>query len=485
MLTRLKVSGFKNLLEVDVHFGPFTCIAGANGVGKSNLFDAIAFLSALADRPFIEAARQVRGGDDPASLFSDPIEGRMSLTAEMLIPKTGSDDFGQPAEASSTFIRYELVLALEKSKERFAAARIRLEKEELSYITKADAEKHLPFDHSKAWRDSVVVSSRKTSFIQTDEDGVRGRVIRLQSDRMRNDAKSKRGGGKATAFSADSLPRTVLSSAQNADESRTAVIVRQEMRSWTQLQLEPTALRSPDDFESIASIDPSGRHIPSTLARLAGKRASSDSEVFVRLANSLTSLVEDVRSVRVDRDEARRSLRFMMKDKSGLELPASSLSDGTLRLVALSVIELDSSATGLICLEEPENGIHPQRVNAMLGLLHRIACDPGAIVDVDNPLRQIVVSTHSPIVVRAIDVDDVVYALPKVYRVNGRRVRGVVFEGLMHSWRHRLAGRAIGDGEALAYLQGSPTTTSPVRPERSLAGHFRKQLQLDLPGAEE
>jgi AAA15 family ATPase/GTPase len=41
MLTRLKVSGFKNLVDVDVRFGAFTCIAGTNGVGKSNLFDAI------------------------------------------------------------------------------------------------------------------------------------------------------------------------------------------------------------------------------------------------------------------------------------------------------------------------------------------------------------------------------------------------------------------------------------------------------------
>jgi AAA15 family ATPase/GTPase len=48
MLTRLRVTGFKNLVDVDVRFGPFTCIAGANGVGKSNLFDAIGFLSALA-----------------------------------------------------------------------------------------------------------------------------------------------------------------------------------------------------------------------------------------------------------------------------------------------------------------------------------------------------------------------------------------------------------------------------------------------------
>jgi AAA15 family ATPase/GTPase len=62
MLTRLKVSGFKNLIDVDVRFGPFTCIAGANGVGKSNLFDAIRFLSALSSLPLLEAARSVREG---------------------------------------------------------------------------------------------------------------------------------------------------------------------------------------------------------------------------------------------------------------------------------------------------------------------------------------------------------------------------------------------------------------------------------------
>ena len=65
MLTRLKVSGFKNLVDVDVRFGPFTCVAGTNAVGKSNLFDAIRFLSALADKPLIDAALSVRdeGGE--------------------------------------------------------------------------------------------------------------------------------------------------------------------------------------------------------------------------------------------------------------------------------------------------------------------------------------------------------------------------------------------------------------------------------------
>jgi AAA15 family ATPase/GTPase len=56
VLTRLKVDGFKNLDGLDVRFGPFTCIAGPNGVGKSNVFDAIASLAALADKPLAEAA---------------------------------------------------------------------------------------------------------------------------------------------------------------------------------------------------------------------------------------------------------------------------------------------------------------------------------------------------------------------------------------------------------------------------------------------
>ena len=60
MLTRLKINGFKNLLAGDVRFGPFTCIAGMNGVGKSNLFDAIRFLSLSANFPLLEAAHCVR-----------------------------------------------------------------------------------------------------------------------------------------------------------------------------------------------------------------------------------------------------------------------------------------------------------------------------------------------------------------------------------------------------------------------------------------
>src|ERR1700691_4349803 len=92
VLTRLRVSGFKNLVDVDVHFGPFTCIAGANGVGKSNLFDAIFFLSALTERTVAEAALAVRDESQRTGdvrnifhRFGDQNDTQMSFEAEMIL----------------------------------------------------------------------------------------------------------------------------------------------------------------------------------------------------------------------------------------------------------------------------------------------------------------------------------------------------------------------------------------------------------------
>src|SRR5438046_1861820 len=119
MLTRLKVNGFRNLVDVDVRFGPFTCIAGVNGSGKSNLFDAIRFLAALAEKPLVEAALSVRGeggrSADIRSLFhrvGDEYAKEMSFEAETIVPSEGVDDLGQKAVASNTFLRYSLKLAL-------------------------------------------------------------------------------------------------------------------------------------------------------------------------------------------------------------------------------------------------------------------------------------------------------------------------------------------------------------------------------------
>ena len=79
--------------------------------------------------------------------------------------------------------------------------------------------------------------------------------------------------------------------------------------------------------------------------------------------------------MRVDPDEKRELLTLYVTGKDRTPHAARSLSDGTLRFLALTVVELDPEAQGLLCLEEPENGIHPQRIPAMLRLLQDIATD--------------------------------------------------------------------------------------------------------------
>lgn len=71
MLTRIEVNGFKNLVNFSLDLGPYTCVAGANGVGKSNVFDAIRFLSLLTDRTINEAALQLRSSGQDTGKISD------------------------------------------------------------------------------------------------------------------------------------------------------------------------------------------------------------------------------------------------------------------------------------------------------------------------------------------------------------------------------------------------------------------------------
>ena len=58
------------------------------------------------------------------------------------------------------------------------------------------------------------------------------------------------------------------------------------------------------------------------------------------------------------------------------------LSEGTLRLLSLCILEYDDKHTGLLCFEEPENGIHPFRMKAMANLLKDLSVD---FKEIDSP----------------------------------------------------------------------------------------------------
>lgn len=86
-----------------------------------------------------------------------------------------------------------------------------------------------------------------------------------------------------------------------------------------------------------------------------------------------------------------------------------SLSDGTLRYVALVLMLADVRDRAVLCIEEPENGIHPSRVPNLVELLQDYAVDVESPVASDDPLRQVVLNSHSPEVARQLPFRDLVF----------------------------------------------------------------------------
>jgi predicted ATPase len=438
MLTRLKVDGFKNLDGVDVRFGPFTCVAGPNGVGKSNLFDAITFLSALADKPLAEAAAQIRGTEgrvgDVRTLFRTSAGQRaaeMSFLVEMIVPEVGIDDLGSEARASMTFLRYEL--RLRHRDDVGALGPLEVSYECMEHINKTGAQHVLRFPHAPAWRDSVIHGRRTVPYIETQQDG--GRAIVL----IRTDSQGGLGGGGPRKLLASNMPRTVLSTANNAAEHRTLVLARKEMMGWTQFQLEPTALRSPDPFHAPRRIEHNGAHLPGALYGLAKdaerEGGATAADIYQQVANRLAGLFENVRTLTVDEDLKREQFSIVLTDRQGSEHLASSLSDGTLRFLALAILEASQHGPTVLCLEEPENGIHPDRIGKMIQLLRDIAVDVDEPVGPDNPMRQVIVNTHSPGVVQCVPDDTLLQAEATERVANGTRDRPLVLMGVPGTWR--------------------------------------------------
>ena len=511
MITRMKISGFKNLVDVDVRFGPFTCVAGANGVGKSNLFDAIMFLSALAEKPLIEAAIFVRGEGgrtaDVRHLFhqiGEDYADKMSFEVEMIIPHKGVDDYGQTAVTGITSLRYTLILAYHRDNGDDTQGGLEVLHEELERIKIRDAGKHFLFQKAGSWLNSAVHGGRRSAlFISTKGEG-QDRIIKMHQDSGGGKTEKWRR-GPGPSFSAADLPRTVLSSATNAAETPTALLVRREMQSWRLLQLEPSALRKSDDIAAPRKLGPDGSHLPATLYRLSGNRQYSNNvdddqtmgRIYAEVAGRLSELIDDVQEVRIDRDEKRESLTLEVVYHDGTSHPARSLSDGSLRFLALTVLSMDSEEQSLLCLEEPENGIHPERIPAMIMLLQDIATDTDDPIGPDNPLSQVIINTHSPAVVGQIPDDCLVVAELKEYVKGGKRFKGLSLGCLDETWRTKALEktRVVSIGELLSYLNpveaktdtdlsldaGKKDKTRKIR--RVIDRDDIKQMMLPFPGA--
>jgi hypothetical protein len=377
----------------------------------------------------------------------------MCFEAEMLVPASGRDDLGQLATATITSLVYILELTFEPSVQGVAGNRLHIVREELRPINKTDASSHLLFTNKPDWRSSVVSGKggRTVPFISMERDNQEGRV------QLHQDGGSR---GRSRKFAAADLPRTVISTA-TADESPTALLAKREMQSWRLLQLEPSALRMPDGYDAPQRIDSNGAHLAATLKRLAGSDSEKANQIYSQVASRVSELVEHIKLVTVDVNKQRELLSLKVVERNGTQHFAKSLSDGTLRFLALAIMELDPEAQGLICFEEPENGIHPERIEPMIRLLTDLAVDSEEPIGIDNPLRQVIVNTHSPSVVSKIRDQDLLLARRRQILIDGNRCDSIEFCALESTWRsNNQRASIIAKGELLPYLNPTMSETN-------------------------
>lgn len=465
MLTRLKANGFKNLVDVDVRFGPFTCIAGVNGSGKSNLFDAIRFLAALAEKPLVEAALSVRGvggSYDIRSLFhrvGDQYADEMSFEAEMIVPAEGTDDLGQPISAGSTALRYRLALAYRAPDNGRTAAPLEIRYETLEAIGSDDVADLIRFSAGEEWRESA---------IRTESTHTRTLISVPGPARVSENGHPVPPPGPWDTLVPALLPRTVLSVATPmadgvVDKQSIRVdpqtLARQEVQSWRVLHLNPSEMRRSSYQSDPPILADTGLGFVRTLYEIARTPPKdgrdpyeAETAVYARVAGAIWDLTGEFSEITVEQVNERGELELVVKQRDGTTLSARAMSDGTLRLLALAVlVELEDAA--LYCIEEPENGIHPGRIQVLLDRLQDIALDTRYPIEEGNPLRQVIVSTHSPSVVMRVPGDSLVVVELRDTVRNGTHFNRAHFSGLANTWRDSVPSRkSLPLGALLTYL---------------------------------
>jgi AAA15 family ATPase/GTPase len=112
MFTRIEIDGFKSFEGFGLDLRPFSVVVGANAAGKSNLFDALRFISRLAETDIRSAMQDLRG--EPHEFFRVGYDqkpcSRMKFAVELLLDPSVKDPYGQEKKLTNTRIRYEVAI---------------------------------------------------------------------------------------------------------------------------------------------------------------------------------------------------------------------------------------------------------------------------------------------------------------------------------------------------------------------------------------
>ncbi len=342
MLKRLAVRGFKSLQDVTIAFPRMAVLFGPNAAGKSNLLDAIQALSRIGTaRTLAEALSEpIRGY--PIEAFSFPSGGMAQI-------------LGAPSA------RFEFEADLVRQKDAFC------------YRV---AVQIAPNSGALGVSDEYLSALSK-------EGQPRGIAAIQQIDgRLRVRRKSKSGKPRYEPLHQN---YAVLSDLRLGKPLHSAIEqARAELSDWRTYYLDPrVAMRTAQPPADVRDIGVLGGEIAPFLYKLQAEHPKHSQAV----SRTVRSIIPSIQGLTIDLDKRRGSLDLLIR-QGGVDYSSRIVSEGTLRVLALCAIAVNPWGGSLIAFEEPENGVHPRRLELIAQLLLSLALEQG---------RQVVVTTHSPL----------------------------------------------------------------------------------------
>ncbi|MGM3309131.1 AAA family ATPase, partial [Anabaena sp. WFMT] len=165
---------------------------------------------------------------------------------------------------------------------------------------------------------------------------------------------------------------------------------------------------SPGDISRQISTTPMMKRTGEGIAYILLDILLANREGFDELEARLTKLVPNIKKIVLPRG-GNNTFSLELVDKySDHHIPASDISDGTLRLLAFLTALYQENTPSIICFEEIENGVHPWLLHKMMELLKIVSTE-----GITGKPVQVLITTHSPVLlnyvepfqVRAVELD--------------------------------------------------------------------------------
>jgi predicted ATPase len=373
----LEVRNFKSLQQFMLRPTPMTVIVGANGSGKSNVAECLDFLSETYQHGMQIAIARKGGYENIAYRRLRRAKGAIefAVTASFDSIRNGLPPSFQEASSSRRFeVKHAFGI---RARSESIRASFEVSYESLSvYAFGPGGERHWLGTLEKGGLAPTIALPERDELERVfgplghDFDGIFGMfdIGKLVT--------------QLSQLQSNELLTTVIG---KIFEPLSSFVTA--MSGLRLLQVNPMAARQPGVATPNALLGRHGENLPAVVDRLQEEFP----EQWQRMVEIMRHVLPQLSAVDVKFNSG-RTLELAFQEKGfGRSWNQGEVSEGTIQILALLVGVLDPRGTGLV-IEEPENSVHPWIIREFVDVCTQIAAE-----------KQIVLTTHSPIVVNHVD----------------------------------------------------------------------------------